>query len=118
MIAFRKYSVVLLLGLLLGPVGLEAANKANSVQMKFFEMRVRPLLAEHCYSCHGPDKQKAGLRLDSLEAIQKGSWHGAVVESGKPDGSLLITAVLRTDPDLQMPPKKALNAEQVKDLEN
>lgn len=118
MIAFRKYSVVLLLGLLLGPAGLEAANKANSVQMKFFEMRVRPLLAEHCYSCHGPDKQKAGLRLDSLEAIQKGSRHGAVVESGKPDGSLLITAVRRTDPDLQMPPKKALNAEQVKDLEN
>src|SRR4051794_24425247 len=33
-----------------------------------FEQSVRPLLAEHCWKCHGPEKQKAGLRLDSRAA--------------------------------------------------
>ena len=33
--------------------------------IEFFEKRVRPILAENCFSCHGQDKQKAGLRLDS-----------------------------------------------------
>ena len=35
-----------------------------------------PVLAEHCYECHGPEKQKAELRLDSREAILKGSESG------------------------------------------
>ena len=40
--------------------------------VRFFETRIRPLLAEQCFKCHGPEKQKGDLRLDSAEAIKKG----------------------------------------------
>ena len=51
-------------------------------QLHTFESKVRPLLAEHCYSCHGPQKQNNGLRLDSRAAILRGSDYGIVAEAG------------------------------------
>src|SRR6267154_2034967 len=44
----------------------------------FFEQKVRPLLANHCYRCHGPEKQQGKLRLDSLDAMKKGGELGPV----------------------------------------
>src|SRR4051812_36866650 len=43
----------------------EEAPAPTPEQVRFFETQVRPTLAEHCFKCHGPDKQKANLRLDS-----------------------------------------------------
>ncbi len=60
---------------------------------QYFEQKVRPLLAENCYSCHGGKKQKGGLRLDSLEAILKGGESGPAVVPGKPGESLLVEAI-------------------------
>ncbi|MBY0395599.1 MAG: hypothetical protein K2X91_03900, partial [Thermoleophilia bacterium] len=37
-----------------------------------FEARVRPVLVEHCARCHGPEKQRGGLRLDTAEGLQRG----------------------------------------------
>jgi len=68
-----------------------------------FENRIRPVLVEKCYGCHGPKKQKAGLRLDSRAAILKGSDGGAVVEPGDPEASALVHAI-RQDDLLKMPP--------------
>jgi uncharacterized membrane protein len=48
-------------------------NQSDSAAVRFFETKVRPVLAEHCFKCHGADKQKAGLRLDSREAVLKGA---------------------------------------------
>src|SRR5260221_1837272 len=45
---------------------------ATPQQTEFFEKQVRPVLANTCYKCHGADKQKGGLRLDSREALLKG----------------------------------------------
>ncbi len=105
-----------LFGLLLA-FSLPVRGEDAAAQMKFFEMKVRPVLAENCYQCHGEKKQKADLRLDSLSAIQKGSRHGDIVVPGKPEESLLIKVVRREDPDLQMPPKKALKSHEVEALE-
>ena len=69
---------------------------------QYFEQKVRPLLAENCYSCHGGKKQKGGLRLDSLEAILKGGEAGPVVVPGKPGESLLVEAIHYQG--LEMPP--------------
>ena len=44
---------------------------------EFFEAKVRPVLATHCVSCHGPEKQKAGLRLDTPEGDEEGRRVGA-----------------------------------------
>src|SRR6266704_1636224 len=83
------------------------AAEAAKEQIEFFESKVRPIFAEHCYTCHSEkaEKLKGGLRLDSTEAILKGGDSGPAVIAGDPDASLLIKAIRYTDPDLQMPPK-------------
>jgi cytochrome c553 len=83
---------------------------------EFFESKVRPVLATRCISCHGPDKQKAGLRLDTAEGMKKGGESGAVIAPGKPEESRLVEAVKYHDPDLQMPPKGKLPAAEVEAL--
>lgn len=82
---------------------------------EFFEARIRPVLAENCQSCHGPKKQEAGLRLDSREALLKGSDSGPVIEPGKPEESPLIEAIGHSGP-IKMPPKKKLPAQAIADL--
>src|SRR5262245_56495128 len=81
-------------------------------QAEFFEKRVRPVLVENCFSCHGEKKQEAGLRLDSREALLKGADGGEVVVSGKPDESELLEAIRQTG-DLKMPPKAKLSTEAI-----
>src|SRR6266568_3500587 len=85
-------------------------------QLQFFERKVRPLLAENCYSCHGEEKQKNHLRLDSPAAIRVGGESGAVIVPEHPEKSRLVIAVGYQDEDLKMPPKKRLSARQVADL--
>ena len=83
----------------------------------FFEAKIRPLFIEHCQKCHGEKKQEGGLRLDSKAGWQKGGEHGPAVIPGDPEKSRLILAVRRTDKDFQMPPKRALAAEEIAALE-
>src|SRR5690349_13347433 len=90
----------------LGPAVAPAADR--SAADHFFESKVRPLLVEHCTRCHGPDKQRGGLRLDSAGALAKGGESGTVVVPGNPDESRLIEAV-RYAGDLKMPPKGRLS---------
>lgn len=85
---------------------------------EFFERRIRPLIVAECVSCHGSEKQKGGLRLDSPKALKRGGDSGAVVDLENPELSLLLKAIRRSDPDFQMPPKKALSKEQVSLLEH
>jgi mono/diheme cytochrome c family protein len=79
-------------------------DKLDPAKVEFFEKAVRPLLAEKCFMCHGPEKQKAGLRLDARAALLEGGESGPAIVSGQPDQSLLIKAV-RHSADLKMPPK-------------
>ncbi|MEX1041679.1 MAG: PSD1 and planctomycete cytochrome C domain-containing protein [Pirellulaceae bacterium] len=92
------------------------AEKIDPEQEKFFEEKVRPLLATHCYSCHGPEKQESGLRLDSRKAILLGSESGKVAEPGNPEESSLIHAIRYEG--YEMPPEGQLKAEEIKSLEH
>jgi hypothetical protein len=74
-----------------------------------FEKVIRPLLLEKCVGCHGEKKQKGDLRLDSLAGMLKGGESGPAVVPGKPEQSLLVTAV-RHNESLKMPPKEKLPA--------
>ncbi len=106
-------------GLLLCFPALLAAAEAGSTaeKMKFFETRIRPVLAENCYECHGEKKQKAGLRLDNIAHIMAGSDDGEVLVKGDATKSLMFTAISYSDPDLQMPPKdRKLPASQIDDI--
>ncbi|HEY2416241.1 MAG TPA: c-type cytochrome domain-containing protein, partial [Pirellulaceae bacterium] len=86
----------------------DPAPPATPEQEKFFEEKVRPVLAANCQECHGTKKQESGLRLDSRQAIIDGGDSGQrAVVPGDPDRSLLIKAVNHIG-DYQMPPKKKL----------
>jgi hypothetical protein len=78
-------------------------------QLEFFEKQVRPLLAEHCWGCHGPKRQEAGLRLDSRAAVLRGGDGGLVVRPGDAAGSDLLRAV-RREGETKMPPDRPLPA--------
>src|SRR4051794_21255501 len=71
-----------------------------------FARDVRPILERHCQACHGPAKQKGGLRLDvRAAAFQGGDTHGPAVVPGKPADSPMVRAVSGADKALVMPPR-------------
>ena len=87
-------------------------------QIEFFEKNVRPVLAERCYDCHGASKHQNGLRLDSRDAVIRGSDYGKVVEPGNPSASKLIKAVTHAAGVEPMPKKgDKLTATEVASLE-
>lgn len=84
-----------------------------------FNRDVRPILSQHCFSCHGPDEKtrKHGLRLDLEEDARRAlkSGHRAVVP-GKPEDSALVARIELPDGDEKMPPaetKRPLSAEKI-----
>ena len=94
---------------------LTANAESTDAEMRFFEERVRPVLAEHCYGCHGAEKQSGDLRVDSLAGMLAGGSSGAALIPGKPDESLLIEAI-RYD-SYEMPPDGQLPEEQIAAIE-
>ncbi|MBI82159.1 MAG: hypothetical protein CMJ81_03095 [Planctomycetaceae bacterium] len=89
---------------------------ADSRTSDFFEKKIRPLLADKCWRCHGPLQQKSELRLDAPEHLAAGGTLGTVVTPGIPDKSLLIQVVQQTG-KLKMPPDEMLSAAQVAALQ-
>lgn len=87
------------------------AAEPDSAGIEFFEKKIRPVLAEHCWQCHSEEsktanKLKGGLRLDSEAGLRAGGDSGPIVVSGKPAESLLIKALRHEE--LQMPPESKL----------
>jgi hypothetical protein len=85
---------------------------------EFFEKKIRPLLAEHCYSCHSQSakKLKAHLLVDSRDGLLKGGDTGPAIVPGSPEKSLLVKAISYTDVDLTMPPRGKLSESAIADL--
>lgn len=78
----------------------------QSADDSFFESRIRPVLVRECLDCHGPEKPKSGLSLNSREGLLKGGDQGPAVVPGQVGESLLISAIEHLD-DLKMPPKRS-----------
>ncbi len=89
------------------PAPLRADDAARD-SGRFFEEKIRPILADHCFQCHSHEakKIKGGLLLDSREAALAGGDTAAAIVPGDPGKSLLIEAIGYANADLQMPPKK------------
>ncbi|MSR31407.1 MAG: DUF1553 domain-containing protein [Gemmataceae bacterium] len=107
----NRGATVGLMFLLAGPLW---AQK-DSAEIEHFEMRVRPLLINQCLKCHGEEKSKGGLRLDSREGLLRGGNSGPAAKSGQPDQSLLLQAVRQVG-ELKMPPEGKLKGQEVADL--
>ncbi len=82
-----------------------------------FVRDVRPIFEQHCYSCHGPDKRKSGLRLDVKEAALKGGDnHGPDILPGNAKDSPLIHFITTADEDELMPPDGKLSTSEIETL--
>lgn len=67
---------------------------------------IKPLLQESCFRCHGEERQRGELRLDSLEALLKGGEDGKIVEAGASAKSRIVFASAQVNDDIAMPPKR------------
>ena len=74
---------------------------AAPTPQEFFEMKVRPVLAKNCFSCHTNSKL-GGLDLSTRESLLKGGKSGPAIVPGKPADSLLIKRITAQE----MPPPK------------
>jgi hypothetical protein len=126
MLTMRSRNVALCLGLLSGlSFGLLSVRAADVDISKLpppsdkkgltFEKDIQPMFEKSCIRCHGPEKQKGKLRLDTLAAVLKGGEDGKILEPGKSEKSQIVINVARLDDDTAMPPKggKPLTKEQV-----
>lgn len=95
----------------------DAIELNASEKLEFFEKQVRPLLANHCYSCHSTkaEKLQAGLKLDSRSAMIQGGESGPAIAPGDVENSLLISSVRYES--YEMPPKGKLPAQEIEILE-
>ena len=94
----------------------DASDPLAAEGIEFFETKVRPVLAEHCYECHGPEKQKAGLRLDARAALLSGGEMGPVLVPGDGAASKLVQAI-RREGEIKMPPETPLDSGAIQALE-
>lgn len=111
------------------PVGLRHAlgvpddsltSLSNPGPKTFYGARVQPIFAARCVTCHGPNKHKANLRLDSYRALMRGGKDGPVVQAGNVQGSDLFRRItLAPDHNDFMPKegKRPLSSDQVKVIE-
>ncbi len=90
--------------------GLLTCGQLHAEEMKLsYGRETRPILADNCFACHGPDvhQRKAKLRLDTqtgaLAELRSG---GHTIVPGKPEESALIERISADDPSQRMPPKK------------
>jgi hypothetical protein len=111
-----QMNIIITSSILLAPVLLLGAVTAAEIDLSklpppskqkgvTYAKDIQPVLKANCFRCHGDEKAKAALRLDSLEAALKGSKEGKVIVPGKSEKSLLVIAVAQLDPEKSMPPK-------------
>jgi mono/diheme cytochrome c family protein len=81
---------------------------------------IKPIFTKHCITCHGAQKQRGGLRLDTAKSALEGGNSGAVIIASKSNDSLLIKAVTGCEGIKPMPPKEfpRLSAEQIASLKS
>jgi hypothetical protein len=94
---------VLLFPLLVLLPGTGLGADLSEPQVAFFEQHIRPVLANECYDCHGVNKQKGGLRVDSRDGLFMGGDTGPAIIPGDAGRSLLIQSIQHEHPDSEMP---------------
>ena len=103
-LAFSTVSVLALTVVAAGPDLTKlppAANKTGNT----YDKDIRSMFEKSCFKCHGAEKQKGKLRLDSLEAALKGGENGPNVVAKDSAKSTLVHSVGRLVDDEAMPPE-------------
>ncbi len=87
------------------PVDWSKLPPASTATGVTFDKDIAPIFKASCVRCHGAERPRAQLRLDSLEGVMKGAKQGPVLTAGDSANSLLVKAVSQLDPETSMPPK-------------
>jgi len=123
-ISFKKYLALIYLVVLIGSThkgaqlthGVNALSFPESPQSKLetkqvsdqttlYEAGIAPVLAQKCTSCHGADKVKGNLQLNTVENIMKGGKHGDILKGDSNNAALLLQRLLLPQSDEKhMPP--------------
>src|SRR5262245_35298914 len=99
------------LGLLLAATVVVSAAAQTPARIDF-RRDVQPIFREHCYSCHGPEQQMNGFRLDRrADALRGGSQ--SVIGPGNADGSRLYHRLIGPQFGTRMPPTGPLSGDQI-----
>lgn len=101
--------------LLLGGLFVLALPLWGDERADFFETRIRPVLVSRCLECHSAELAENGLRLDSLESMNRGGEGGPAIDLEQPDQSRLLSAIEHRG-ELQMPPDGKLSDSQIDDF--
>lgn len=105
---FLRVSCLAWLVLAVGPVAVLRAAVVD------FQRDIWPILQARCIKCHGPEKQRSSLRLDSRAALLKGGDAGVAIVVGEPKQSRLLELISSEDRDVRMPPDgEPLTADQI-----
>ena len=111
----QQISLRLIFAILICAAPLHAAENESDARSEagaaFFKKDVLPILKANCFSCHGGEKVKGGLRLNSREDLLKGGESGPGFDADKPIDSLLLSAV--NYDSFEMPPKGKLAGSQI-----
>ena len=97
-----------------------AAESASANDGTFYGARIQPIFASQCLPCHGREKQKGGLQLDSYTALMRGGKDGTAIKAGDVRGSDLYRRITLSPSDDNFMPKGGkppLSADQVKLIE-
>lgn len=113
--------VTAMLLMLWGPHAVDAIEPDQAVQDEqyaFFEAKIRPVLVNTCFQCHGGEQTNNGLRVDSREALLEGGIYGPAIVPNEPDASLMIEAIRHNETAyVTMPPDEKLPDHVVRDFE-
>ena len=93
-------------------VWLTAISVLADDKADFFELRIRPVLAKNCFSCHLSSRM-GGLSMESRDTLLNGGQSGPALVPGDPENSLIAQAVRYTHPKLRMPPSGKLTETEI-----
>ena len=95
---------------------LQSTAAAMSPEEEFFEAKVRPILVNRCFGCHGSEKQQGEVRLDSRTAMMAANTVGPVLVPGNVDKSRMLQVIHYNEYDTQMPPAGKMPPEEIASL--
>src|SRR4029078_9863539 len=99
------FSAVGIVSIVAADLDLKKLPPASTKKDLTYAKDIKPLFEKNCFKCHGSEKQKGNLRLDSLEAVKKGGEDGEVIVAGKSEKSTLVHAIAALDPDMTLLPE-------------
>src|SRR5882672_5510149 len=115
----KNTSALLLLGLATAGWSVMAADKLDISKVDVSKLPppadktgltyakdIRPILEASCFRCHGEERHRGDLRLDTLEGVMQGGGDGKILIAGKSQESSLVLAVAQVDEEKAMPPKR------------